>query len=106
MIDNKDKQIVAKLKSQFKKEFDDFKGIYFYGSRVKGTYRKDSDIDIVVLFEKVDRDKRMKIWSIVGELEYQYDVFIDLHPMTKEELEQNPFYYDQVVNNGIFYEAA
>jgi len=100
------KEIVKKLNNQFKKEFDDFKGIYFYGSRAKGTHCEDSDIDIVVLFQKVDRDKRMKIWGIVGEVEYEYDVFIDLHPMTKEELKLNPFYYDQVVNNGIFYEAA
>jgi hypothetical protein len=30
----------------------------------------------------------------------------DLHPMTREELERNPVFHDEVVNKGIFYDAA
>lgn len=100
------KNIIKKLNNKLTHCFADFKGIYFYGSRAKNTHSEDSDIDIVAIFDKIDREKRMEIWGIVGQIESEYNAFIDLHPMTKEELELNPFYYEQVVGNGIFYEAA
>lgn len=99
-------QAIEILNKKLKESFSDFKGAYLYGSQARGTFNLDSDIDIVAVFDYVDRNKRMDIWGIVGRIEAELDVFIDLHPMTKEELERNPIYYDQVVNNGIFYEAA
>lgn len=99
-------QAIENLNKNLKDTFNDFKGAYLYGSQVKGTSSSDSDIDIVAVFDNVDRNKRMDIWGIVGKIEAELDVFIDLHPMTKEELERNYIYYEQVVNNGIFYEAA
>lgn len=103
-MDSKIIQIIESLNQNFKKSFIDFRGAYLYGSQVKGTSHSDSDI--VAVFDAVDRNKRMDIWGIVGKLEAEFEVFIDLHPMTKEELEKNPIYYNQVVNNGVFYAAA
>ena len=37
---------------------------------------------------------------------YKYDVYIDLHSYTSENLQKNPFYYNEVVNKGLFYAAA
>ncbi len=99
-------KVIKELTSELSNEFRDFKGVYFYGSRARQTESEESDYDIVAVFDFVDRSKRMKIWGIVGEIEYKFDVFLDLHPMTREELEFNPYYYEQVVKNGIFYEAA
>ena len=45
----------------------------------------------------------MKLWTLVGTIEAEYNVIFDLHPMNNEELKQNPIYYNQVVNKGIFY---
>ncbi|NLF83615.1 MAG: nucleotidyltransferase domain-containing protein [Candidatus Gastranaerophilales bacterium] len=99
-------KIIEELNIKLSSAFQDFEGVYFYGSRQKNTHREDSDVDLVAIFKNVNRNKRMKIWQIVGELEYKYDVILDLHPMTLAELKQNPFYYEQVVDFGKFYEAA
>ncbi len=106
-MDKKVIQAVEILNKQLKSTFNDFEGAYVYGSIVNGTSQKDSDIDIVAVFTgEVNREKRMDIWGIIGKIEAELDVFLDLHPMTREELERNPIYYDEVVNKGIFYNAA
>jgi predicted nucleotidyltransferase len=98
--------IIDELNLNLSSAFHDFEGVYLYGSRLKNTHNEDSDIDLVAIFKHVNRVKRMKVWQIVGELEYKYDVILDLHPMTLAELRQNPYYYEQVVDFGKFYEAA
>lgn len=104
---NKIKKVIDILNKALKENFSDFKGAYLYGSYAKDTSHADSDIDIVALFDSApNMEKRFAIWSIVGPIEAKYTVFLDLHPMTKEELELNPFYYEEVVNKGIFYDAA
>lgn len=104
---NKVCKVINILNAKLKENFPDFKGAYLYGSYAKNTSHKYSDIDIAALFDITpNREKLGIIWRITGKIEAEYDVFIDLHPMTREELEQNPFYYDEVVNKGIFYNAA
>jgi len=105
-MNNKTFQVIEILNKKLKQAFIDFKGCYLYGSQISGNASEESDIDIVAVFDSVNRNKRMDIWGIIGKIEAESDVFIDLHPMTAEELERNPVYYNQVVNNGIFYEAA
>lgn len=47
----------------------------------------------------------MNLWRIIGKLEAELDLVFDIHPMTLSELKNNPVYYNQVVNKGIFYGA-
>lgn len=105
-MDSKVQQIINILNTRLSQSFDDFEGSYLYGSRAGDNYSSQSDIDLVVIFSEMDRNKRMDIWGIVGKIEAEFDIFLDLHPMTKQELENNPVYHNQVVNNGIFYDAA
>lgn len=100
-------KVVNILNSALKENFAGFKGMYLYGSQAKNTSHKDSDIDVVVLFDKEpSRSEYSMLWSIVGPIEAKYDVFFDLHPLTEEELGLNPFYYEEVVHKGVFYYAA
>lgn len=103
---SKPEKIINIIKQSLKENFNDFKGAYLYGSYAKNTDNIDSDIDIVAIFENQDREKRRLIWQIIGKIEAENDVFIDLHPMTIEELNRNPIYYNEVVNKGIYYDAA
>lgn len=106
-MDKKTIQAVKLLNKILKETFKSFKGAYLYGSRTTGNASPDSDIDIVALFEiEPDRSTRMEIWGIVGKIEAKLEVFIDLFPMTQGELEKNPVYYNEVVNKGVFYDAA
>lgn len=95
--------IIKELNTVIKEKYSDFKGSYLYGSRVKDDFKEDSDIDIVVLFDELNRKKDLDICDIVGELEYKYNVFIDFQIFTPERLKLNPFYCDEVTKKGIFY---
>jgi len=99
-------KIIQELNKLIKEQFPDLKGLYLYGSQVKGTSHKDSDIDIVAIFDEVTREKRYEIGGILGDLEYKYDIYIDLREYTLSDLERNPIYYNEVVNKGQYYAAA
>ncbi len=99
-------EIINELNTLIKAEYNDFKGCYLYGSRARGDFREDSDIDIVALFDFIDRDKEMEIYGIVCDLNYKYDAFIALHLYTPEQLEKNYVFHNEVVNKGIYYDAA
>jgi predicted nucleotidyltransferase len=98
--------IIQKLNIAISTIIDDFQGTYLFGSSVAGITNIDSDIDIVVLFNHIDKDKKFKIYEIISSLMYEYDVFIDIKILTPELLQSNPFFYDEVTSKGIFYAAA
>lgn len=96
--------IISKLNSSIKNLFSDFSGVYLYGSYATNSSNSDSDIDLVALFNSdLSREKRMDLWSLVGKMETEMNITLDLHPMTMIELKKNPIYYEQVVDKGIYY---
>lgn len=96
--------VISELKECLKNQYSDFLGLYLYGSYAKGTAVKDSDIDIVALFEnRVTKEKVYSIYDILMDIEYKLGVLLDFHPMTTQELESNPIYFEEVTNNGIYY---
>ncbi len=99
-------KIIDELIKLIKQQFPDLKGLYLYGSHVKGLAHKGSDVDIIGLFEETSADKQYEIAGILGNLEYKYDVYIDFHEYTENELKENPYYYNEVVNKGQYYAAA
>lgn len=91
------------LSEAFRRHFDDFHGLYLYGTFTDGKGHPDEDIQIVAIFDTEDKHKRELIWPIVGKVETDLDVFIDLHPITMGELKKDEEFYDEVVNKGIFF---
>lgn len=106
MKNNQKNKLIKELNSYLSKKYSDFKGCYLYGSRIKKTYHKDSDVDIVAIFGVIDINKDFKMRRIICELMYKYDVYIDFQTYTLDELAKNPIYYNEVVNKGLFYAAA
>ncbi len=85
------------------KRFDDFQGIYLYGTFLDGKFHQDEDIELVAVFDSEDKTKRELIWPIVGKVETELDVFIDLNPTTMAELEKDEELYEDVVKCGRFF---
>ena len=91
--------------------FNDYRGSYFFGSRAKGALTTDSDFDVVLLFGELNFAKKMRIAGIVGNIEYQYDIFIDFKLFTVtgaksiEHIRQyvNPYFVHEAIDQGIFY---
>ncbi|EKE04473.1 MAG: hypothetical protein ACD_20C00064G0003 [uncultured bacterium] len=102
-------KLIKELNNRIKEKYNNFKGSYLYGSQVKGTAHKNSDIDIVLLFDsELSNDEELDLAGIVGDIEYKHDVFIDYHPYTMQELKRNPFYSESVIEEGLYFgkEAA
>ncbi len=107
MPDKKIEKVIQDLNKELFSKFNNFEGIYLYGSRAKGNYGPESDIDIIVLFKDSYSIKtESELAEIIINIELKYDIFVDYHPMTLKELERNQVFYNEVVNKGLYYEAA
>ncbi len=96
-------EIINELNKKLKEKYADFSGSYFYGSRAVENFEENSDVDLVGIFNDINREKRMEMWDIIGELEYKYNIFIDFQPMTEFELKRNSIYFNEVTQKGSFY---
>lgn len=107
MPDKKINAVINKLNEKLAVIFNNLIGTYLYGSMAKGTYTENSDVDIIIIFsEKISYEQEKQIAKIIGLLEYENNLFIDYHPYTMNDLKQNPIFLNEVVNKGIYYEAA
>ena len=96
-------EIIKELNNLISEKYKDFKGSYLYGSRTREDFQKNSDLDIVALFDEINNDKDFELSGIICDLMYKHGVFIDLQTYTPEKLERNPIYYNEVVCKGVFY---
>jgi len=98
-------EVANRLRDELKQSIDDFEGLYVFGSQIRGDAKDDSDLDIVVLFKKSSFYLPDIFYSILSKIDYDYydKVFMDVLPYTREELQRNYFFHDEVVNKGIFY---
>ena len=97
-------EIITALIKSFKENFSDFKGIYLFGLYLDGQMHEDEDIELVAIFDnEQDKTKREEIWRAIGKVEEEFDVFIDLHPLTVGELKKDEELYQIVSEEGIFF---
>lgn len=100
-------EVIKDLNSRIKAKFPDFRGSYLYGSYAKGTYTKDSDVDIILIFDKVlPYDEEMNVHDIVSDLNCEYDLIIIGIPYTRKQLKKNYVFNSEVTDKGIYYNAA
>ena len=84
--------------------------IIAYGSRVRGDFRGDSDLDVLVVVDKKDREIKDKVIGEFYSYELKTDISFALSILSKEEFELNkrlgsPF-IKAVANEGmIFYDS-
>ncbi len=98
-------EVIKKLSDSFRKYFDDFKGMYLFGAYLDGEDHEDEDIELAAIFEIEDKSKRELIWPIVGKVETELDVCIDLYPYTKKGFEADEDIYKEVMAGGVFYNS-
>ena len=96
----KAEKIAIKLRDKFR-EYNDFIGLYLYGSQVTGKAKKDSDIDIVGVF-KNNKDFDSSISMEILNLNLDFNVVVDFQRMTLSCLKNDPTYFNEV-KKGIYY---
>ena len=98
--------IIVELIKDMKKAFFDFRGIYLFGLFLDGKMHQDEDMELVAIFDnEQDKSKREQIWRIIGKIEEDFDVYIDLHPLTIKEFKKDEEFYEEVTQEGIFFNA-
>ena len=98
-------QVLNEIRSELKLKYQDFKGIYHFGSRVKKNFSPDSDYDIVIIFDrKIRWQFESEILSIVYKYMIENDIIIDCHVYTEADIQNpaTPFRYN-VKTTGVFY---
>ena len=98
-------EVIKLLSNAFRRTFEDYKGLYLFGAYLDGDGKEheDEDIEIVALFEIEDKSKREQIWPIVGKVETELGVCIDLYPYTQKQFEEDKDIYDEVMEEGLFF---
>lgn len=96
-------EVILKLSKAFNRVFPDFQGIYLFGACIDGKLHEDEDIELAAIFDTEDKSKREQIWPIIGKIETDMDVCIDLYPYTPESFKKDEEIYKTVMEEGIFY---
>lgn len=104
-MENSATKVIHLLCQGFNEKFNDFSGIYLCGIFLDGKEHKGEDIELVAIFEHENKEKRQSIWPIIGKIETDLDVCIDLYPMTMDELKKDKDFYVEVTSHGVFYNA-
>lgn len=105
MIKTNFDSIIDKIKQTLSERYEDFKGIYFYGSRVRGDNNQDSDYDIVIVFDReIDWKFKNEVRSIVYLFMVENDLLIDCKVISQKGISDpsTPFEVN-VKKEGIYY---
>jgi predicted nucleotidyltransferase len=98
-------KIINEISEKLKNKYSDFKGIYFFGSREKGTYNFDSDLDLLLVFEKeIDWRFKQEIYDLIYAFDLKYDTIIDTKIYSHSDM-LNPLtpFRTIVKKEGVFY---
>ena len=92
----KDTKIAKQLKEWLSKEVPLVDKIVF-GSRVRGDYEPDSDMDVFIEIERIDPQIKDKIENIVWEVGYENYIFISSLIFTRHEIENTALRVSPIV---------
>lgn len=83
---------IAKYLDLIKEKFSDIESAYLFGSYAKGKSTDDSDIDVALIFTKLDDSRRFDTQVQLMLLAAQIDSRIEPHPISLDDFNSgNPF---------------
>lgn len=97
--------LIEELKNVIVRTYSGFLGIYFFGSRNNNTWTEDSDVDIMLAFDReLSWEEKRKLKSDIYDVELKYDYLIDAKIYKQSDIDTpiTPF-REQVKNTAVFY---
>lgn len=98
------KKIIGRYADELKREKINFRGVYLFGSYAKGRARKESDIDVAIIVNKIGSSRRyferkMKLRAIAPKIDPRIEPIL----LEQQELEGDTMTImgDQVKKTGI-----
>jgi predicted nucleotidyltransferase len=103
-LSDKEKKAIQELRSKLSKSYEIF-DFRVFGSKVRGNDMTDSDIDIMILLEKIDPEIESEIDDMIFEINLKYDCLINTVFFSRVELDDGPYsespIYKKAMNEGI-----
>jgi predicted nucleotidyltransferase len=98
MISDQDRRILETFSREIRKRFSNAK-IWAFGSRSRGTADWDSDFDICVVLDHVDREIDRWIRGVAWEVGFENERLITTIVLDSEEFERGPMSESTLVGN-------
>jgi|WetSurMetagenome_2_1015567.scaffolds.fasta_scaffold478023_1 uncharacterized protein len=99
------KNIIQELSDELRSKYDDFKGIYLFGSRARGDNKKESDYDFALIFtRKINTKFEEELIKLIYKYDLKYNILIDSHILSESDVLKpaTPF-RDRILKEGIYY---
>lgn len=105
MTDKQIEKVIAEIKEELKNRYSDFVGVYFFGSKARGTGHTDSDYDLMFVFNReIDWRFEDEVLEFIYPYNLKYDIIIDYKIYSLREMNNpsTPFQLN-VKQEGLFY---
>ncbi len=105
-LSENEKKAIAALKKEILK-LDKNAKLIIYGSKVRGDFDEESDIDILIVLNNPSTELKFKIFDLSTEIELQYDVVFGLVIISRKKFEDSnifkeSLYYKNITAEGIY----
>ncbi len=87
-VTNKQRAAIQKLLERLRVQYGErIRSTILFGSVARGDFRSDSDIDMLIIADKIDTDFKWKVWAIGADVSLEFDVIFNLrvYPRTRWE---------------------
>jgi predicted nucleotidyltransferase len=109
-----DLKVVNKINLELSRRFSDYAGVYFFGSRLTGTFHDFSDYDVAIVFSDLNHEKQLDIAGIIAKIEYEENCAIDYKLLTKTGRRSidyireniNPIFIQNAIDKGFYVERV
>ncbi len=92
---------IRKYIKLIKKKYTDIEKAYLFGSYAKGLSNQDSDIDLVLVFRKLDDSRRFDTPVELMIMASQIDSRIEPHPISLDDFNAGNPFVAEIQNTGI-----
>lgn len=84
---------------------DDFYGLLLFGSKARGDFTADSDVDLLIVLSHLTSEKRGVIRRMAARLSLEHDILLNTHLIDKKRWDRLVQYRDtlwrEVERDGI-----
>lgn len=78
-VTDKQRAAIQKLLERLRLQYSErIRSTILFGSVARGDFRSDSDIDMLVIADKIDSDFKWKVWEIGADVSLEFDVIFNL----------------------------
>jgi len=84
-----EQKALGELKRRLEENFGSvLNGIRLFGSRARGDKHRESDIDILVIFENRDKEVEEKLTDIICEIVNEFGIYFEIVSYSRREYEE------------------